>query len=1166
MMENDGIIIARKKKSVVLRNKSKSNNLSTLSSSSLASSPIVTEENIQVIVENNHDIDFQSNPKTTFNPISIENAENNLSLDSPKSFTERSEDSTVANTASSPRRSSGLVIRKINKQNSLSPNSRLSTSSLPPITPTPTIELSSEPSINSKITTEKSESNPKLTISRGFVDFTAMMKGTHKKKPEETEKRTGFIYWSICAILCLLIVIGAGVGGSLAGNKSSEIPVLSSPYNPTLGQLFFYDVNVASLGTYNANTLTDIRCSFYNSILQMVVKNITTINSSITSNTAVNNIVAMVSSNIVYISSITFTDNSKLMFDSNDVINTGLCNINLNYTSSNGLVDSWDSLGVPFPIAIRNNYTNIPPYISCLFDSSVSTANVTGITIGILVVPSIWSGIGINSTNNTNTTTSLDLNLLANLLPPVVYSLDNPDSTLTDIFPLTPLPAIQASPTPSPTASITTSPTPTHWINGAPASESNTGTPTPSTTNTLSSTASGSATATGSGMASASVSSSASASESAFPSISATNSAEVSTSAIPSSSANPSTSASESAFPSISATGTTSSSASASGSASPTTSGNPSISATETAYATSSSTLTALPSKSASRSSLPSYSSNPTYTTSSSSTGSASESPTSTNTMTATATQTPTPSVTPSTLPNMGCTLCGASSVKSLDLNPSNGNIYFNDYYIRQVNQITSTNPKDPFITIPSPRSIPSYLAAHPTDSNIIYLNEEYYGIFYKYDISQKTFTTVINGGTFSNPSWFRADSSGNLYVADAAAGAIKKWTASNNAISNYVAGLPTNGMIGFSINPSATIMYYSLSNGGTNGLIYRFVSGVSTQVVSGVANLMSVAYDYTGGNIFYSGGDGSLRMYTISTAQITILIPAVSPAAATYTYAIITDATGNIIYYSDLTTNTINRYIRSPAQSKIVAGNGLQYPSSFAYNPMTGVFYIGDGYGLRYWDTVNYPTTYISSGLQQFTGMDIDPNNLSMLYICEYSNNKISIVNLTSKIIQKMNFGGYTAGCRFNPYDGNLYFANVNTGDIIRYNPVTNTSTQVGTVPSSTVRDITFDRYNNMYFIHYGGTFMTIMATNGTIIRNWANNNVPMMVYTHQVTSDGKTLYFFTTNTQTIRKYDLVTNTISTLTTPPLSTNVYKLQLVNDRLLYLLDYGRLDILVVPIV
>lgn len=509
--------------------------------------------------------------------------------------------------------------------------------------------------------------------------------------------------------------------------------------------------------------------------------------------------------------------------------------------------------------------------------------------------------------------------------------------------------------------------------------------------------------------------------------------------------------------------------------------------------------------------------------------------------------------------------MCGTNSVKSLDLNPATGAVYYTTLGLRRVHRLTSTNAKDSFVTIPNTYMVPEYIAAHPTDSNLIYLNDNTNGgVIIRYNILQNTFTNLVTVASSTN---IRVDNSGNVYIA--VTGTIRRWTASTSSISTIVSGL-TNNAISMSLNPAGTIMYISEFNDGTNGLIKRYTTSPNqvTPILNSIKSLLSVTFDYTGNNIFYSDGNGNILRYAISNGATTTIVPATAGLSSTI-FSIINDATGNILYFSDFGQNIIYKYTLSSSTLSIASGNGLKNPSYFAYVRSTGKFFINSNTELRYWDTLTLPTVHIpsSAGISTFTGMDVDPNNEDMLYVCDFSNDVLVAVNITSKrVLFRIGTETNPRACRFNPYDGRLYYS---AGDKIHfYNPLTNSTSLFisNAATQANPRDFTFDRDSNVYVLHNAGGRLVRITRNGTITRTILSSDFTNPSQTYQITSDGRILYHTASTTiHTIFRYDLVTNTRSTFTVPATSATLNKLQLVDDRILYGFDATWLDMLVMPV-
>lgn len=239
-----------------------------------------------------------------------------------------------------------LVLRSIT--NMLSPvvTSASASSSLPAITTVPvTIPIIVVPKNNPTDESVDTTSSSRLSLSTVTITKQDLM--MEKNSSRKHRKLLGYGLLVLCFGSILGIILGViyGVGSTQNSNDSSSSTNGLSFSNPTKGVQLQYNLNISKVSTYDANTLTDLRCSFYNTILKNIITNLTVNDPSLSVSDALNFTLISVPSSIVFVSLIKFTDGSTIPLYATDFINSGLCNININYTDTN-----WNSLGIHYSL------------------------------------------------------------------------------------------------------------------------------------------------------------------------------------------------------------------------------------------------------------------------------------------------------------------------------------------------------------------------------------------------------------------------------------------------------------------------------------------------------------------------------------------------------------------------------------------------------------------------------------------------------------------------------------------------------------------------------------------------------------------------------------------------------------------------------------------------
>jgi DNA-binding beta-propeller fold protein YncE len=243
--------------------------------------------------------------------------------------------------------------------------------------------------------------------------------------------------------------------------------------------------------------------------------------------------------------------------------------------------------------------------------------------------------------------------------------------------------------------------------------------------------------------------------------------------------------------------------------------------------------------------------------------------------------------------------------------------------------------------------------------------------------VAAQPVTTLVSSG-LDDPHGVAVDGSGNVYIADTAHEAVKKWTGANNT--------------------------------------------VTTLVSSGLSGPEGVAVDGSG-NIYIADTDHSaIKEWTVANNTVTTLVS----SGLSDPYGVAVDGAGNV-YIADTGHNAIKKWMAANSNMTTLVSSGLNGPTGVAVDG-TGNIYIADtGHSaIKEWSAANNTvTTLVSSGLDYPYGVAVDGSG--NVYIADNDNGAIKEWIAVSNIVNTLVSGVSDLFCVAVDGAGNVYFENYN-------------------------------------------------------------------------------------------------------------------------------------------
>ena len=197
--------------------------------------------------------------------------------------------------------------------------------------------------------------------------------------------------------------------------------------------------------------------------------------------------------------------------------------------------------------------------------------------------------------------------------------------------------------------------------------------------------------------------------------------------------------------------------------------------------------------------------------------------------------------------------------------------------------------------------------------------------------------TALVSTG-LSAPNGVAVDGSGNVYIADSANNAIKKWTAATNTVSTLVSsGL--NSPTGVAVDGGGNVYIADFNNNAIKKWTAA-TSTVSTLIATGLnTNPFSVAVDASGNVYFNDQGHNAIKKWTAATSTVSTLVA----SGLNSPTGVALDGSGNV-YFADSGNSAIKLWTAATQTVSTLVSSGLNSPTGVAVDG-SGNVYIADSY-----------------------------------------------------------------------------------------------------------------------------------------------------------------------------------------------------------------------------
>jgi sugar lactone lactonase YvrE len=234
-------------------------------------------------------------------------------------------------------------------------------------------------------------------------------------------------------------------------------------------------------------------------------------------------------------------------------------------------------------------------------------------------------------------------------------------------------------------------------------------------------------------------------------------------------------------------------------------------------------------------------------------------------------------------------------------------------------------------------------------------------------------FQGVGTPGTFaaglSNPKGLAFDGNGHLFVADASAGTLVRYTVPDGAGFNYLAGL--NSPVGVTFDSNGNL-YVGLSGNGTIAKVLG--DGTITVFATGVGSPAGLAFA-NNGNLFVADfAGGIIYQITPAGAKTTFATGLNLPAGLAFNSA-------GILFVADSGTGSILKFAPDGSRSTFAAG--LSRPYGLAFEESGGLIVADNGSGSTFrYNPAGTQTTIFSNDFNIPQFVAIEPSARRLLNI----------------------------------------------------------------------------------------------------------------------------------------------------------------------------------------
>ncbi|HXM39618.1 MAG TPA: BACON domain-containing carbohydrate-binding protein, partial [Bryobacteraceae bacterium] len=240
--------------------------------------------------------------------------------------------------------------------------------------------------------------------------------------------------------------------------------------------------------------------------------------------------------------------------------------------------------------------------------------------------------------------------------------------------------------------------------------------------------------------------------------------------------------------------------------------------------------------------------------------------------------------------------------------------------------------------------------------------------------------STLVSSG-LNNPQGVAVDGQGNVYIADTADSAIKKWTPGTPQPALLVSGLN---------NPAAVAVdgygnVYIADTGNHAIKEFGAASRQLTTLVPGLSNPSGVAVDGQGNVYFSDTSDNNIDEWNASSGQVTTL----AGSGLSNPTGVAVDAAGNV-YFADSGNNAVKKWAAAGGQVTATIPAGLNDPTGVAVDGLGSVYTADTGdIAIKEWNAGSQQVaTLASAGLNSPMGTAVDAQG--NIYVADTENNAI--------------------------------------------------------------------------------------------------------------------------------------------------------------------------------
>lgn len=219
-----------------------------------------------------------------------------------------------------------------------------------------------------------------------------------------------------------------------------------------------------------------------------------------------------------------------------------------------------------------------------------------------------------------------------------------------------------------------------------------------------------------------------------------------------------------------------------------------------------------------------------------------------------------------------------------------------------------------------------------------VYIADEDVNTVKKWTLTNNTVSDLVSGG-LNNPFGIAADGAGNVYIADTDNNAIKEWTVANGNVSTLVSsGLA--GPEGVAVNASGNVFIADTMNSMIREWAV-YSGGTSPLAASGFNYPRGVAVDVAGNVYVADTVNDSIESVTPATGAVTTIVGSDSG----YPLGVAVDGSGNV-YFTDSAQAAVKKWTAASNVVTTLVASGLNSPWGVAVDA-SGNVYFADSEGL---------------------------------------------------------------------------------------------------------------------------------------------------------------------------------------------------------------------------